>query len=106
MIFLSNRVHPDGKGNVNDLIGRIGNVAVGAIVPQASNDSLDPSPRQSSALLSPSLRVGESRGEGDEGALGQANPELPHPHPPASSPVQGKGEKKWKELRVSRLFAT
>jgi uncharacterized protein YbbC (DUF1343 family) len=27
VIFLSNRVHPNGKGNVNRLIGRIGNVA-------------------------------------------------------------------------------
>jgi uncharacterized protein YbbC (DUF1343 family) len=27
VIFLSNRVHPDGKGNVNRLIGRIGNIA-------------------------------------------------------------------------------
>jgi CubicO group peptidase (beta-lactamase class C family) len=31
VIFLSNRVHPDGNGDVNDLIGRIGNVAAGAI---------------------------------------------------------------------------
>lgn len=31
VIFLSNRVHPDGKGLVNPLAGRIGTVAVGAI---------------------------------------------------------------------------
>ncbi len=31
VIFLSNRVHPDGKGNVNSLAGRIGTVAAGAI---------------------------------------------------------------------------
>ncbi len=31
-IFLSNRVHPDGKGLVNPLIGRIGTVASAAIV--------------------------------------------------------------------------
>ena len=30
-IFLSNRVHPDGKGNVNSLAGRIATVAAGAI---------------------------------------------------------------------------
>jgi len=28
VIFLSNRVHPDGKGSVNPLIGRIGSIAV------------------------------------------------------------------------------
>jgi CubicO group peptidase (beta-lactamase class C family) len=31
VIFLSNRVHPDGKGLVNPLIGRIGTIAVAAI---------------------------------------------------------------------------
>lgn len=33
VIFLSNRVHPDGKGNVNRLAGRIGTVAAEAISP-------------------------------------------------------------------------
>jgi CubicO group peptidase (beta-lactamase class C family) len=31
VIFLSNRVHPDGKGLVNPLIGRIGTIAVASI---------------------------------------------------------------------------
>jgi CubicO group peptidase (beta-lactamase class C family) len=31
-IFLSNRVHPDGKGNVNPLAARIGSIAASAIV--------------------------------------------------------------------------
>ncbi|MEO2033923.1 MAG: serine hydrolase [Planctomycetaceae bacterium] len=31
VIFLSNRVHPDGKGSVNALAGRIGTIASGAI---------------------------------------------------------------------------
>ncbi len=31
VIFLSNRLHPDGKGSVNPLIGRIGSVAVRAL---------------------------------------------------------------------------
>ena len=34
VIFLSNRVHPDGKGYVNPLAGRIGSVAVSAIQSQ------------------------------------------------------------------------
>lgn len=32
VVFLSNRVHPDGSGSVNDLAGRIGTVAAAAIV--------------------------------------------------------------------------
>ncbi len=32
VIFLSNRLHPDGKGNVNPLAGRIGTIAAAAIV--------------------------------------------------------------------------
>ena len=32
VIFLSNRVHPNGKGLVNPLIGRIGTIAGKAIV--------------------------------------------------------------------------
>lgn len=31
VIFLSNRVHPDGKGSVNPLIGRIGTIAADAL---------------------------------------------------------------------------
>ena len=31
VVFLSNRVHPDGKGLVNPLIGRVGTVAAAAI---------------------------------------------------------------------------
>jgi CubicO group peptidase (beta-lactamase class C family) len=33
VIFLSNRLHPDGQGNVNRLAGRIGAIAVEAIKP-------------------------------------------------------------------------
>jgi uncharacterized protein YbbC (DUF1343 family) len=32
-VFLSNRVHPDGKGNVNSLAGRIATIVAGAIDP-------------------------------------------------------------------------
>ncbi|MFM9117642.1 MAG: serine hydrolase, partial [Planctomycetota bacterium] len=33
-VFLSNRVHPDGKGGVNPLAGQIGTIAVSAIQPR------------------------------------------------------------------------
>jgi uncharacterized protein YbbC (DUF1343 family)/CubicO group peptidase (beta-lactamase class C family) len=32
VIFLGNRLHPDGKGEVNDLAGRIGSMACGALL--------------------------------------------------------------------------
>ncbi len=32
VIFLSNRLHPDGKGSVNDLAGRIGTIASASII--------------------------------------------------------------------------
>ncbi len=33
VVFLSNRLHPDGKGTVNPIVGRVGTVAVEAIDP-------------------------------------------------------------------------
>ncbi len=37
VVFLSSRLHPDGEGNVNDLIGRIGTIAVAAARDAPSN---------------------------------------------------------------------
>ncbi len=48
VVFLSNRVHPDGKGLVNPIIGRIGTVASAAILPtQVQNPAPMPVPAQS-----------------------------------------------------------
>lgn len=44
VVFLSNRVHPDGKGLVNPLIGRIGAIAASAIVDQPNNAPLTTQP--------------------------------------------------------------
>jgi CubicO group peptidase (beta-lactamase class C family) len=38
-IFLSNRVHPNGKGLVNPLAGRIGSIAAGAILDRTPNSA-------------------------------------------------------------------
>lgn len=38
-IFLSNRVHPNGKGSVNQLAGKIANVAAESIVDRAASDA-------------------------------------------------------------------
>ncbi len=50
VIFLSNRVHPDGKGAVNPLAGRIGTIAAAAIESATrppAPDARDPGPAQS-----------------------------------------------------------
>jgi len=39
VVFLSNRLHPDGKGTVNPLIGRIGTIAAAAIETRAAEPS-------------------------------------------------------------------
>lgn len=41
VIFLSNRLHPDGKGNVNPLAGKIGTIAAAAIVPPDDESPLE-----------------------------------------------------------------
>ncbi|MCA9186868.1 MAG: DUF1343 domain-containing protein, partial [Planctomycetales bacterium] len=40
VIFLSNRLHPDGQGNVNDLAGRIGAIAVASLIADRADLSL------------------------------------------------------------------
>ncbi|MCC6126991.1 MAG: DUF1343 domain-containing protein [Pirellulales bacterium] len=47
VIFLSNRLHPDGKGVVNPLIARIGTVAVEAIIDSPKKIDETPSPATS-----------------------------------------------------------
>ncbi|MFM1902155.1 MAG: Esterase EstB [Planctomycetota bacterium] len=42
VIFLSSRLHPDGKGTVNPLAGRIGSVAAGSIVGPAVPAAISP----------------------------------------------------------------
>lgn len=42
VIFLSNRVHPDGKGNVNPLIGRIVDMVVSSIEKRADDSAIEP----------------------------------------------------------------
>jgi uncharacterized protein YbbC (DUF1343 family)/CubicO group peptidase (beta-lactamase class C family) len=42
VIFLSSRLHPDGKGTVNPLAGRIGSLAAGAILGPATPAAIEP----------------------------------------------------------------
>ena len=44
VIFLSNRVHPNGKGLVNPLAGKIGEIAVEALEAKADSTAKQPSP--------------------------------------------------------------
>lgn len=41
VIFLANRLHPDGEGEVNDLAGRIGTIAAAALVPADESSRTD-----------------------------------------------------------------
>ncbi|HUY34965.1 MAG TPA: serine hydrolase domain-containing protein [Pirellulales bacterium] len=53
VIFLSNRLHPDGKGNVNPLAGRIGMIAAAAISPPDDKSPLAPESLRGQAKVSP-----------------------------------------------------
>ncbi len=46
VLFLSNRVHPDGKGLVNPLIGRIGTIAGAALTDNKPQPAINPSQRR------------------------------------------------------------
>jgi CubicO group peptidase (beta-lactamase class C family) len=41
-IFLSNRVHPNGKGSVNPLAGKIATVVAGAVIDSGASPSKQP----------------------------------------------------------------
>jgi len=56
VIFLSNRLHPDGKGNVNPLAGRIATIAAAAIE--------GPNPPPSQGWEQPSTVAGGDRAQG------------------------------------------
>jgi uncharacterized protein YbbC (DUF1343 family) len=44
VLFLSNRVHPDGKGAINPLAGRIADLAVGGLLPESAGKACDAPP--------------------------------------------------------------
>ncbi|MFW6171808.1 MAG: exo-beta-N-acetylmuramidase NamZ domain-containing protein, partial [Planctomycetota bacterium] len=52
VIFLGNRLHPDGKGSVNKLAGEIGRIAAGAILSR-DNASQSTSPRGETDVAQP-----------------------------------------------------
>jgi uncharacterized protein YbbC (DUF1343 family) len=50
VVFLSNRVHPDGKGVVNGLAGRIGTIAASAVLPHATTKAEAPTSPQTAPV--------------------------------------------------------
>ncbi len=50
-IFLSNRVHPDGKGSVNALAGQIANLVGAAVLQQVDGRALSPSDESPTPVL-------------------------------------------------------
>ncbi|MEX0611302.1 MAG: exo-beta-N-acetylmuramidase NamZ domain-containing protein [Pirellulales bacterium] len=63
VIFLSNRLHPDGVGEVNDLGGRIGTVACAGIVERSINDARREARRELVAEATSPSRVGAASGD-------------------------------------------
>ena len=57
VIFLSNRVHPEGKGNVNKLRGQVATIVAGALragqTPKTTTSNLDSSPTILDGILTP-----------------------------------------------------
>src|SRR5260370_16051131 len=53
VIFLSNRVHPDGKGDVGPLRGRVGSIVAGSVI-----DTTVTKAREESAQAAAELLVG------------------------------------------------
>ena len=53
VVFLSNRVHPDGKGDVTALRGKVATIAAAAIVAQGGVPTRMEAPRQTRAALAP-----------------------------------------------------
>ncbi|TWT36149.1 Penicillin-binding protein 4* [Posidoniimonas corsicana] len=66
VIFLSNRLHPDDDGSVNDLIGRISTIACAAIRPDASTSA---APHQAEARVR--LGVDQLQADGFETLQGK-----------------------------------
>ncbi len=63
-IFLSNRVHPSGEGNVNALAGRLASVAAAAMTVQASV----PAATAAGASADEKVRSGWGRADGNSGS--------------------------------------
>jgi uncharacterized protein YbbC (DUF1343 family)/CubicO group peptidase (beta-lactamase class C family) len=59
VLFLSNRVHPDGKGAVNPLIGRIGSLAGGQLGRRPA-PAIDPAPSSTAIVAAASLASPQS----------------------------------------------
>lgn len=58
VIFLSNRVHPDGKGAVNPLAGEIGTLAADAVLAARAGDDMPTTPAATEAVARPAVRTG------------------------------------------------
>ena len=74
VIFLSNRLHPDGKGNVNPLAGRIGTIAAAAITGTNRNgqSQIESSPITSKRLLA---KIKEWQGRRNDRGLLVSSPQ-------------------------------
>jgi uncharacterized protein YbbC (DUF1343 family)/CubicO group peptidase (beta-lactamase class C family) len=57
VVFLSNRVHPDGKGDVGPLRGRVASIVAGAIIDTTPNKARDEAANTAAELLASLARL-------------------------------------------------
>lgn len=72
VVFLSNRLHPDGKGDVANLRGRVSSIVAASVVDTPIGRTRDASARFAAEVLTSLARI-SSNGGGAAGAGGSAN---------------------------------
>src|SRR5262249_55187418 len=65
VIFLSSRLHPDGKGVINPIAGRIGTIAASAVLP--THPSTIDFPSNGVAVPNPAVGLMKTKMEGEQG---------------------------------------
>ena len=98
VIFLSNRLHPDGKGNVNPLAGRIGTIAAAAITGPNRNGSSQTANRDSAKPL-------QSKVQSPKSKIQTASHQSPtsSPQPPTLTGIDVLVRDDFKQLRGRRV---
>jgi len=76
VIFLSNRVHPDGKGDVASLRGRVASIVAGSIVDTTVAKARDESARSAAELLASVARLNSNTSRANLGATSTADAQV------------------------------
>ena len=76
VIFLSNRVHPDGKGDVGPLRGRVASIVAGSITDTTLAGARDESARTAAELLASLTRLNSTNPRANSGANSVADKQV------------------------------